>query len=332
MSEDALRQDYTVTLEGEVMNPGTYPYALNMSIEDLIITGGGLRESASLMKVDVARRTRDPLATEESSLISEIFTFTIENGLIIDAEKDFLLQPYDIVAVRRSPGYKTQDRITLTGEVVFPGNYTKTCQNERLSSFLNRAGGLTSSAYIKGATLVRQMDAHERAMSEAALRLSMQPSKDSISVESIDMARSSYYVGIDLEKILEKPGRNGDIVLREGDVINIPIMNNVVKITGGVMYPNAVAYREDMTLNDYIENAGGFGYRARRSKVYVVYMNNTISKGRGSKIEPGCEIIVPVKPERQGASWGDVVGVTTSVLSVISLTVATLLNVSRINQ
>lgn len=331
MSEDSLRQDYTVTLEGEVMNPGTYPYALNMSIEDLIITGGGLRESASLMKVDVARRTRDPLATEESSLISEIFTFTIENGLIIEGEKDFLLEPYDIVAVRRSPGYKEQDRITLNGEVTFPGHYTKTYQNERLSSFLERAGGLTSSAYIKGATMLRQMDAHERAMSEAALRLSMQQSKDSISVESIDMARSSYYVGIDLEKILEKPGRNGDIVLREGDVINIPIMNNVVKITGGVMYPNAVAYREEMTLNDYIENAGGFGYRARRSKVYVVYMNNTISKGRGSKIEPGCEIIVPVKPERQGASWGDVVGVTTSVLSVISLTVATLLNVSRIN-
>jgi protein involved in polysaccharide export with SLBB domain len=219
----------------------------------------------------------------------------------------------------------------LNGEVVFPGHYTKTYQNERLSSFLERAGGLTSSAYLKGATMLRQMDAHERAMSEAALRLSMQQSKDSISVESIDMARSSYYVGIDLEKILEKPGRNGDIVLREGDVINIPIMNNVVKITGGVMYPNAVAYREEMTLNDYIENAGGFGYRARRSKVYVVYMNNTISKGRGSKIEPGCEIIVPVKPERDGASWGDVVGVTTSVLSVISLTVATLLNVSRIN-
>lgn len=331
MSEDALRQDYTVTLEGEVMNPGTYPYALNMSIEDLIITGGGLRESASLMKVDVARRTRDPLATNASITTSEIYSFTIENGLVITGDKGFTLHPFDIVAVRRSPGYKEQDRITLNGEVVFPGHYTKTYQNERLSSFLERAGGLTSSAYIKGATMVRQMDAHERAMSEAALRLSMQQSKDSISVESIDMARSSYYVGIDLEKILKKPGRNGDIVLREGDVINIPIMNNVVKITGGVMYPNAVAYREEMTLNDYIENAGGFGYRARRSKVYVVYMNNTVSKGRGSKIEPGCEIIVPVKPERDGASWGDVVGVTTSVLSVISLTVATLLNVSRIN-
>jgi protein involved in polysaccharide export with SLBB domain len=331
MSEDALRQDYTVTLEGEVMNPGTYPYALNMSIEDLIITGGGLRESASLMKVDVARRTRDPLATNASNTTSEIYSFTIENGLVITGDKGFTLHPFDIVAVRRSPGYQEQERVSLLGEVVFPGNYSKNKQNERLSSFIKRAGGLTPEAYIKGATLVRQMDAREQNMSEAALRLSKQSSRDSIMIDSVDLTRTSYYVGIDLEKIMEKPGRNGDIVMKAGDVVHIPIMNNVVKISGGVMYPNAVTYREEMSLNEYIDNAGGFVSRARRSKVYVVYMNNTVSKGRGSKIEPGCEIIVPVKPERQGASWGDVVGVTTSVLSVISLTVATLLNVSRIN-
>ncbi|MDD3944773.1 MAG: SLBB domain-containing protein [Bacteroidales bacterium] len=331
MSEDSLRQDYTVTLEGEVMNPGTYPYALNMSIEDLIITGGGLLESASLMKVDVARRTRDPLATNASNTTSEIYSFTIENGLVITGDKGFTLHPFDIVAVRRSPGYQEQERVSLLGEVVFPGNYSKKNQNERLSSFIKRAGGVTPEAYIKGATLVRQMDAREQTMSEAALRLIKQSSRDSIMVDSIDLTRTSYYVGIDLEKIMEKPGRNGDIVMKAGDVVHIPIMNNVVKISGGVMYPNAVTYREDMSLNEYIDNAGGFVSRARRSKVYVVYMNNTVSKGRGSKIEPGCEIIVPVKPERDGASWGDVVGVTTSVLSVISLTVATLLNVSRIN-
>ncbi|MDD3946013.1 MAG: SLBB domain-containing protein [Bacteroidales bacterium] len=332
MSEDALRQDYTVTLEGEVMNPGTYPYAQNMSIEDLIITGGGLLESASLMKVDVARRTRDPLATNASTTTSEIYSFTIENGLVITGDKGFTLHPFDIVAVRRSPGYQEQERVSLMGEVVFPGNYSKKKQNERLSSFIKRAGGVTPDAYLKGATLVRQMDAREQTMSEAALRLSKQSSRDSIMIDSIDLTRTSYYVGIDLEKIMEKPGRNGDIVMKAGDVVHIPIMNNVVKISGGVMYPNAVTYREDMSMNEYIDNAGGFVSRARRSKVYVVYMNNTVSKGRGSKIEPGCEIIVPVKPERQGASWGDIVGVTTSVLSVISLTVATLLNVSRINQ
>lgn len=331
MSEDALRQDYTVTLEGEVMNPGEYPYALNMSIEDLIITGGGLRESASLMKVDVARRTRDPLATNASITTSEIYSFTIENGLVITGDKGFTLHPFDIVAVRRSPGYQEQERVSLLGEVVFPGNYSKKKQNERLSSFIKRAGGVTSFAYTKGATLIRQMDERERAMREEALRLSTHDGRDSIIIDSIDITRYTYQIGIDLEKILASPGRSGDVVMRAGDVVHIPVLNNVVKISGGVMYPNAVAYRENMSLGDYIDNAGGYAHRARRSKVYVVYMNHTVSKGRGSRIEPGCEIIVPVKPESTGASWGDVIGVTTSVLSVISLTVATLINVTRIN-
>ena len=331
MSEDSLRQEYTVRLEGEVMNPGDYPYADNMSIEDLIITGGGLRESASHIKIDVARRIRNALAREESMDMSEIYSFSIENGLVISGDKDFVLKPFDIVTVRRSPGYKEQERVTMQGEVVFPGNYSKQHNNERISSFIKRAGGLTPSAYSKGATLLRQMDEREQNMTDAALRLSVQQSRDSIVVDSVDRIKEGYYVGIDLEKIMESPGRNEDIVLREGDVLDIPILNNVVKISGGVMYPNAVAYRDNMTLGDYIDNAGGYVRGARRSKVYVVYMNNTVSKGRGSKIEPGCEIIVPVKPESQGASWGDVVGVTTSVLSVISLTVATLLNVSRIN-
>lgn len=331
MSEDSLRQEYTVTLEGEVMNPGDYPYADNMSIEDLIIIGGGLQESASQIKIDIARRRRDAMAREESTDRSEIYTLSIENGLVISGDKDFVLKPFDIVAVRRSPEYKEQERISLHGEVVFPGNYSKQNSNERISSFIKRAGGLTPNAYSKGATLMRQMDEREKNMTESALRLSMQQSKDSILVDSVDRIKEGYFVGIDLEKIMGSPGRNGDIVLREGDVLNVPIMNNVVKISGGVMYPNAVAFRENMTMKEYIDNAGGFVRRARRSKVYVVYMNNTIDMGRDAKIEPGCEIIVPVKSESSQTSWGDVIGVTTSVLSVISLTVATLLNVSRIN-
>ncbi len=331
MSEDALRQDYTVTLEGEVMNPGTYPYAQNMSIEDLIITGGGLRESASLMKVDVARRTRDPLATEESREMSEIYTFTIENGLIIEGEKDFLLQPYDIVSVRRSPGYEAQRRVAILGEVTFPGNYSLTTKDETLSSFIKRAGGLTPTAFTKGAKMTRVRSADEREQAATTLELSRLHHRDSIPVESLSLG-ATYTVGIDLISALREPGSDADLVLRAGDVISIPTMDNVVKISGAVMYPNAVTYQKGMSVADYIKNAGGYAFRARRNRVFVIYMNNTISKGRSSKVEPGCEIIVPMKPERQGADWGDVVGVTTSVLSVISLTVATLLNVSRINQ
>jgi len=330
MSEDALRQDYTVTLEGEVMNPGTYPYALNMSIEDLIITGGGLRESASLMKVDVARRTRDPLSMQESHEISEIYTFTIENGLIIEGEKDFLLEPYDIVAVRRSPGYEAQRRVAILGEVTFPGNYSLTTKDETLSSFIKRAGGLTPTAFTKGAKMTRVRSADEREQAATTLELSRLHHRDSIPVESLSLG-ATYTVGIDLISALREPGSDADLILRAGDVISIPTMDNVVKISGAVMYPNAVTYKKGMSVADYIKNAGGYAFRARRNRVFVIYMNNTIAKGLGSKVEPGCEIIVPMKSERQGADWGDVVGVTTSVLSVISLTVATLLNVSRIN-
>ncbi|MFA7015590.1 MAG: SLBB domain-containing protein [Bacteroidales bacterium] len=331
MSEDSLRQDYTVTLAGEVLHPGTYPFATNMSIEDLIITGGGLRESASLMKVDVARRLRDPMSTQESQALSEIHTFSIENGLVITSTKDFLLQPFDVVTVHQSPGYEVQEFVTLRGEVTFPGNFAKKDRNEPLSSFIRRAGGVTSGAYLKGATLLRRMDEREQAMAEATQRLSMYQGKDSIVVDSIDMARRSYYVGIDLEKILAQPGKNGDLVLREGDVLHIPVMNNVVKISGGVMYPNAVAYKQGMSMNDYIDNAGGFVARARRHKVYVVYMNQTVAKGRGAKIEPGCEIVVPVKPESTRVSWGEVASATTSVLSLVSMTVVILMNLSRLN-
>lgn len=330
MSEDALRQDYTVTLEGEVMNPGTYPYAKNMSIEDLIITGGGLLESASLMKVDVARRSRDQLAMEETLETSHIYTFSIENGLIIEGEKDFVLEPYDIVAVRRSPGYEAQRRVAIQGEVIFPGHYSLSTKDETLSSYIRRAGGLTSTAFAKGAKMTRVRTGDEREQAATTVDLSRLHRRDSIPLGGLSLG-ATYTVGIDLISALSEPGSDADLVLRAGDVITIPTMDNVVKISGAVMYPNAVTYKKGMSVVEYIKNAGGYAFRARRNRVFVIYMNNTISKGLGSKVEPGCEIIVPMKPERQGADWGDIVGVTTSVLSVISLTVATLLNVSRIN-
>ncbi len=332
MSENSLRQEYTVTLRGEVRVPGEYDYTENISIEDLIVNAGGLLESASLVKVDVARRPRDPFAQEATATRSELYTFTLENGLIISGDKDFVLEPFDIVTVRRSPGYEVQENITVQGEVVFPGTYTKKARNERISSYIQRAGGITPGAYLKGATLLRRMDERERTMAEHTLRLSMHSGRDSIVVDSIDIARQRYYVGIDLEKILAKPGRNGDLVLRAGDVLHVPEMNNVVRITGGVLYPNVVAYKEGMTIRDYINNAGGYADRAKRTKVYVVYMNNTIDKGQGAKIEPGCEIVVPLRRERHYSGvWGDIATAASSILSVASMTIVILLNLSRLN-
>ena len=175
-------------------------------------------------------------------LISEIFTFTIENGLIIEGEKDFLLQPYDIVSVRRSPGYEAQRRVVIRGEVTFPGNYSLTTKDETLSSFIKRAGGLTPTAFTKGAKMTRVRSADEREQAATTLELSRFHHRDSIPVESLSLG-ATYTVGIDLISALREPGSDADLVLRAGDVISIPAMDNVVKISGAVMYPNAVTYK-----------------------------------------------------------------------------------------
>lgn len=322
-SINELRDELFVTLQGEVMRPGKYPFASKLTISDMILQGGGLLESASRARIDVSRRIKKPMSTTESPIQSEVFSFSLEKGLIITGDKEFTLQPFDIVTVRRSPGYEIQQNVTIQGEVLFGGLYPKTKRDERISSIVKRAGGITSSAYIQGARLTRVMNADEKARLEATLKLARIGAKDSIKIDSLDIG-STYYVGIDLTKAMANPGGNEDIVLREGDIIDVPTFNGTVKISGAVMYPNTVTYMKGMPIREYISNAGGYGFRGSKTKVYVVYMNGKVSKGLASHIEPGCEIIVPLKPEKKGASLGEILGLATSA-TAIALMVTTLL-------
>ena len=288
-----------------------------MSIEDLILQGGGLLESASMARVDVSRRIKNPMSTTESHKQGEIFSFALKNGLIISGDKNFVLQPFDIVTVRRSPGYEVQQNVSVIGEILFSGLYTKKTRDERLSSLVQRAGGLTESAYIQGARLLRQMDKDERARVEATLELAKSQSKDSLIIDEKGIS-NSYYVGIDLQKAMANPGGENDIVLREGDVLDIPTYNGTVKISGAVMYPNTITYSKGMTVGKYIDNAGGYAYRAKK-RPYIVYMNGKVATGLSARVEPGCEIIVPQKPERSGTSLSEVLGITTSVVSTAAM-------------
>jgi protein involved in polysaccharide export with SLBB domain len=322
-SVNELKDELFLTIQGEVMRPGIYPFASNLTIPDMILQGGGLLESASRARIDVSRRVKSPMSITESPIQSEVFSFSLEKGLIITGDKEFKLQPFDIVTVRRSPGYEVQQNVTVRGEILFGGFYPKTKRDERISSLIQRAGGVTSSAYIQGARLTRVMNADERARVEATLKLTRTNAKDSIKIDSLDLG-NTYYVGIDLTKAMANPGGDEDIVLREGDIIDIPTYNGTVKISGAVMYPNAVTYIKGMSIGNYISNAGGLAFRGSKSKVYVVYMNGKVSKGLRSHIEPGCEIVVPTKPERKGTSLAEIMGLSTSAAS-IALMVTTLL-------
>lgn len=316
-SINSLRDSLTVYVGGEVILPGELPYASNLSVEDVILQAGGLKESASTTRVDVYRRIKKPESNSKSNVTSEVFSFSLENGLMTSKAKEFTLDPYDQVVVRKSPSYEAQQNIYVEGEVLFEGQYAKENKDERLSSFIKRAGGVTEHAYLKGARLSRRLTADEVKRTRESLEHRARMQEDSTFIDDLDF--STQYVGIDLEKAIKNPGGEDDIILRDGDVLHIPIYNGTVKISGAVMYPNTVTYKKGMNLNNYIKQAGGFSRLAIKSKPYVVYMNGNVASGKWAKIEPGCEIIVPEKPEREPMSIQGIIGISTSLATLAAL-------------
>ena len=329
-SKKDLQEQQTFTIHGEVIYPGKYAYADNTTIEDLIIQAGGLTDAASVMKVDVARRIADAHAIEATDTIARTYSFKLKDGFVIDGTPGFVLMPYDEVYVRTSPGFSEQKNVLVQGEIMFSGTYTLSKKNQRLSELIKEAGGLTNTAYAKGARLERRLTPEERARMETILRMvkSQSGSGDTLDIRKLDI-RDTYSVGIQLDKALEEPGSNYDVVLRQGDRIYIPEYTNTVKISGDVMYPNTVTYRQGKGVKYYVDKAGGWGNRAKKSRAYIVYMNGTVAQvGRGVKPEPGCEIVVPTKPEGRKMSTGEIVSIASGSASIAAM-IATIANIIK---
>ena len=321
----SLESDFTVYIGGEVRYPDSYPYATNMTLEDIILRAGGLTEAASTARVDVYRRIKNPSGTAVPTESGERFTFTLADGEIVSSDPGFTLQPYDQVVVRRSPAYEVQQNVTIGGEVLFGGQYAKLRKDERLSSLVERSGGLTQYAYVKGARLTRRLTAAELKQAREALRLKLEAdvtdeeNRTNVEEQLAQVDLSSRPVGIDLERALKNPGGTEDIILRDGDVLTIPEFEATVRISGAVSYPNTVTYRKNKKLGYYISQAGGFSRLAQKRSPYVVYMNGQVASGRWAKIEPGCEIIVPERPEREPFTLQSIMGMTTSLATIALL-------------
>lgn len=295
-----IQDEKKLSIYGEVYYPGVYHFADNTTVEDLILQAGGLKDAASLVKVDVSRRLRNAKAEETSSVIAETFSFALKDGFVVEGTPGFVLQPFDEVFVRKSPGYVEQNHVTIEGEVAFEGIYTLSNKGQRLSDLLEMAGGLTQEAYPKGARLIRTLTDAERLKQQSMKKFIV--SKDSAELRKFDLNQVRY-VGINLDKAIEHKGNDEwDLVLQDGDKLIIPQYTNTVTINGEVLYPNTVAYMPGQGLDYYINQAGGFSVKARRKKVFAVNLNGTVTRVRRSKdIQPGCEIVVPTKEERKRA-------------------------------
>ncbi len=323
-----IKDEGDVYISGEIKNPGTYPYADNMTLEDFVITAGGLKETASLVRVDVARRIKDNKGTEASATVSQNFTFGLKDGFIVDGEPGFVLEPYDQVFVRKSPGYRVQKLVTVKGEVLFAGEYSLNRKNERLSNLIERAGGITAFGYTKGAKLTRVANEDEKKRMADVLDLMRRELGEGLT-DSLKLELDSVFtVGIDLEEALAKPGSSADIVLREGDVISVPEMTSTVKINGAVMMPNTVTYLDGKNVGYYLNQAGGYSQNAKKSKKFIIYMNGHVEKvkSRSKKVEPGCEIVVPNKVKKN--TFGNIMGYTTSIAS-LAMMVASIANLVK---
>lgn len=340
-----MQGELTLKISGEVNYPGTYVYAANTHIEDLILQAGGLTDAASIVKIDVFRRLNDKTAKADNEQIAETFTFSLDENFKI-SENDFTLKPFDEVAVRKSPSYSEQQNVKIEGAVNFSGQYSMTNKNYTLSDLVEAAGGVSSLAYVKGARLERIMTQEEKNQVEATLRtqqIALYEESMSTSDRNFDLNRAdsllqmkldignTYPVAIDLESALKDKKGADDIVLREGDKLIIPQYSNTIKISGDVNYPITMNYDKGKALNYYIKRAGGYGDNARKKRVYAIYMNGSVKQighFKSKDIQPGCQIVVPSKKQKNKMSTAEILSIGSSSASIAAV-VATIANLLK---
>ncbi len=348
-TKQTAMNEQTISIQGEVVYPGIYKYADNETLEDFVLQAGGLTDKASTVKVDVARRVGNPKALTTDSIIAKTYSFALKDGFVVDGEQGFVLQPFDEVYVRKNPSYSEQQKVSVDGEVTFPGTYTLSHRQTRLTDLVKAAGGATNLAYIHGARLERRTNEAERKRMEAALQMQ----KEQLQQELMSLAASqtsgsalqqvgqqskeeeikkfqvpnTYPVGIELDKALADPNSDANIVLREGDRLILPQYTSTVKVNGAVMYPNTVSFIKGKGVGYYVNAAGGYSRNARKSGAYVIYMNGMVSKSSKAKVEPGCEIVVPSKIKRR-SSPAEILGIGSSMSSIAAM-IATIANMTK---
>ncbi len=332
-----LQEEYKVKIEGEVSKPREYPYVKDQSLEDIIAISGGFLESASNARIEVARRIKTMDATSKSAEIAQIFQFSVSKSLqISDSASKFKLMPFDQVYVRSSPGYKEQTSVRMKGEVMYPGLYALQKKDERISDLIQRSGGFTAEAYPRGASLMRKFEIDPK-IRKKTLETLMENSEDSI-MPTIDSI-SEQSIGIDLERIMKNPHSDLDLILQEGDELNIPKELQTVTVSGALLYPITVRYDRKFRFRKYISMAGGFADEAKSSSAFVVYANGKVDQTRSflglrfyPRIEPGAEIIVPRKSLERKMTTAEIVSLGVSVTTMSSTIVGIVVLINQMKQ
>jgi len=340
--KDDIREQFYVSINGEVNAQGTYNYTDSMRLMDLILMAKGIKDGATLQKIEISRRVKE-LENEK-----ETFKYAIVKELNIDINSafyespNFLLAPFDVISVRKSTSYSEQKKVTIEGEVLYPGNYILSNKNERASEVIKRAGGLSASAYTEGAILIRKQAIGKSTTDSVVFRTRQNLIKNRteiIKLSDTALANNIYkdneekIVSFDLKKALQFPGSPDDLILEENDILRIEKVLQTIETFGGVNIPMKISF-DKSGFRNAIRASGGFASRADKTLAYVIGPNGKVKSTKKfmfikfyPKITAGSQIYVPIKPKKE-VTTGEMIGIGTTIASLVGLVIS-LINATK---
>lgn len=333
-----MKEKEFISISGAVITPGQYTFAEGMTLKDVILMAKGFNSKADPRLIDVYRQTIDDSNLKNNVNKAEKFQFSMDSELnVSDSASFFRLKKNDRIMVRYQYGLEEMKKVSVVGEVKYPGDYVLLNKEQRISDLIDMAGGLTQYAYPNGAFLIRKRNlskSEKRMLEDLSEQLGDKTtstqggSRDSLELR-MNLIRETDMVGINLEKIIKDPKSKYDLLLSEGDSISIPQQLEVVFVDGEIMKPNAVRYIKGKSMKSYVRESGGFSARALKKGSYVIYANGEVDAARSfmgfrnyPKVLPGSRVIVPEKPEKKQMSTGEVVGLSASLASVAAIIIS----------
>ena len=321
-----LKDSAVVTINGAVRSPGTYRYEAGLTLKSLILKSEGFADNATGMGIEISRRKRDVQINQAGSDIVELIRID-DNMELSGSSSDIPLMPYDIITIKEDPYYKEQISVKISGEVLLPAIYTLQSREERLSSLIRRSGGLLYTANVNGAKLIRR---NKDIVDSSEVKRLLESVEMDTTLKTERLVKPTTEVAIDLAYILKNPGSADDITLEEGDELIIPRINNTVSVGGEVFRPVDIMFEKNKDFRDYLSDAGGVTQSGKRSRAFVIYPNGRSAKIRRTlgifpdypKIEPGSNIIVPLKPKKEGidaVKAGIIISAITALITAVSL-------------
>jgi len=305
LSVDDFDDEFSVSVLGAIRKGGSFDFGDGMTLQDVLLQAGGLTRQAEGSRVEVSRiMDYDISSNKLKPRMAVVKRIKIGDDLVLSTEaEEFLLQPFDQIFVRENPDFEPAKNISLSGEVKYPGTYTLLSKDEKISSVIKRAGGLTRFAYLDGVTMFRKEvssrnqttnitlkdlsdELFDSILSDPSLSLLYQEELQNMRVENFENYNEMIMynkVYLNLDKALQSNASKHNLVLLEGDSVIVPKTMDVVHIRGELMNLEGGAisapYFGTRRANYYVNNfAGGFTRTNRKANTVVIYPNGIAKK------------------------------------------------------